>query len=224
MFSIANSRERQAAIALALGTGLFLAAGFIPVAQGIVDSMVAPFLPGRARVLAWFECLAFPVLAWAFYLSIPRPSRPQRPELPLWSFPIPIAIGLLYGLADPSPGIFSLIGSSEAQVAAVWVILLAPLGEEWLFRGWLYSLAHRLWRGRLATATNPLPVAVWVTAIAFSLWHLQNWGPEPAMRVLWQLAYTLPAGLWLGWLRWRSGGLTLPILAHISLNAATALA
>ncbi len=224
MFCVANAGERRSALWVALGTGLFLAAGFLPVSQGIVDSAIAPFLPGRARVLAWLGCLAFPALALAFHLSIPRPVRPESRELPFWSFPLPLAIGLAYGLWDPAPGIFSLVRSPETQLAAVWAILLAPLGEEWLFRGWLYSLAYRLWPGRFASATNPLPLAVWVTAIAFSLWHLQNWGAEPAARVLWQTAYTLPAGLWLGWLRWRSGGMALPILAHIGLNAATALA
>lgn len=224
MFSVVSGKERQAAFCVALGTGLFLAAGFLPVSQGIVDSAIAPLLPGRARILAWLGCFAFPALAFAFHLSLPRPPAPKTPEFPLWSFPVPLVIGLLYGLCDPAPGIFSLVGSPETQLAAVWAIFLAPLGEEWLFRGWLYSLAYRLWPGRYASATNPLPIAVWVTAIAFSLWHLQNWGAEPNARVLLQIAYTLPAGIWLGWLRWRSGGLTLPILAHVGLNAATALA
>ncbi len=223
MFSVASRQDRRAAFLIALGTGLFLAAGFIPVAQGIVDSAMAPFLPGRARVLAWLGCFAFPLLAWGFHLSFPRPPKPAQPQFPGWSFPLPLGIGLLYGLWDASPGIFSLVGTPETQLAAVWAIGLAPIGEEFLFRGWLYSFANRLWPGRFASATNPLPLAVWVTAFAFSLWHLQNWGTEAPIRVLWQTAYTFPAGIWLGWLRWRSGGLLLPILAHIGLNAATAL-
>ena len=100
----------------------------------------------------------------------------------------------------------------------VWYFLLGPVGEELLFRGWAYGLCLKLWGPRSPTLTNPLPLPIWFSTITFSLWHLQNFGHEPAGFVVFQLAYTIFAGLWLGYLRWGSGTMWVPILAHIALN------
>jgi membrane protease YdiL (CAAX protease family) len=83
------------------------------------------------------------------------------------------------------------------------VALLAPAGEEILFRGLLFGAM----RGRLSASWTIL-----VTAALFALMHLQP-------------IYFMPLfamGLVLGWARDRSSGLALPIMLHC-INNCTAL-
>lgn len=223
IFDVVSYRQLTAALLVAVSAGAFLAAGFLNVSTQLVELLLTPWLPGRARIIAWSECAAFPLLAMGFYFSFPRPTKTTQQASVWLSLPFAIAVAFAYGLVDPHPGIFSLVVSPETQLAAAWTLFFAPVGEEFLFRGWVYSLAHRLWPRRFASATNPLPLAVWVSAVAFSLWHLQNWGADPAATVFFQVAYTLPAGLWLGWLRWKTGGLFAPLCAHVAINLASAL-
>jgi len=57
------------------------------------------------------------------------------------------------------------------------------------------------------------------TALVFALAHLQYHGFGLDTSALAQLAYTLPAGLALGALRLRTGGIFWPVLAHSSGNS-----
>jgi membrane protease YdiL (CAAX protease family) len=222
-YRTATPRERLLAALLAVSAGTSLAVGCVPVAQSIVDSFVAPYLPGRAHVLAWLGCAAFPFLAGVFYFSFPRPKFPVHSGA--WrSLPLAVLIAWVFGFLDGVPSFTFFLGSPETRLALAWALFFAPLGEELLFRGWLFSVSHRLWSGANASYTNPLPLAVWVSAGAFSLWHLQNWGVDSAPRVLFQTLYAFPVGLWLGWFRWRTGSLIAPLVAHWAINFATVLA
>ncbi len=222
-YSIASPRQRLIGALVAISAGASLAAGCVPVAQSLVDSLVSPWFPGQANLMAWLGCAAFTLLAAAFHFSFPRPKFSRHPRV--WvSLPLAVAISFLYGCLDGVPPLTQFLQQPDARLAVAWALFFAPLGEELLFRGWLFSVAYRLWPRVYATATNPLPVAVWVSALAFACWHLQNVGTDSLPRVLFQTAYALPLGLWLGWLRWKTGSLVAPVVAHWAINLAAMLA
>jgi membrane protease YdiL (CAAX protease family) len=87
----------------------------------------------------------------------------------------------------------------------VFAVLNATL-EELVFRGVLLDALEAQW--------GPL-VAVLLTAAVFGLGHLSGYPPGPSGAVLAGLY-----GVLLGWLRVRTGGLLLPIMAHIVADAA----
>lgn len=201
----------------AVGVGLFLAAGFQSTALAIAQLAHAAF---HLELGNWTSYAAFPALAAVFYFSFPRPPHTPPNWLALWSIPIPLVISAVEGALRGSPDLSSAV--TYRAEALFWLCVTIPIGEELLFRGWVYSVAHRLWPRTFATATNPLSLAVWVSAAAFSLWHLQNLGRDPLLWVGFQLGYTLLAGLWLGWLRERLG-IWVCILVHSLLNIAALL-
>ncbi|MBI5543444.1 MAG: CPBP family intramembrane metalloprotease [Deltaproteobacteria bacterium] len=103
-----------------------------------------------------------------------------------------IALLGLSAPAQPTPGSLGLALELGAGV------LLAPIGEELLFRGWILSTLRERW-GRTAAIVG--------TAVAFTVWHADA---RTAIVVL-------PAGLAMGWVTERSGSL-LPALATHALN------
>jgi membrane protease YdiL (CAAX protease family) len=87
---------------------------------------------------------------------------------------------------------------------SLWLLLLvvAPIAEEILFRGFFY----RGLIGPLGTAST-----IMLTSIVFGLLHKYGFG--------WDRVVAITAlGLLLGWLRYRTGGTTVPIIAHATLN------
>ena len=81
------------------------------------------------------------------------------------------------------------------------IVVVAPIGEEIAFRGFLY-------RG-LARPGREIPAIV-VIAAAWALLHIQyDW---IGMLQIFML------GLVLGWFRWASGSTTLSIVMHILIN------
>jgi len=101
----------------------------------------------------------------------------------------PVQQQLQAALRDPTTG----------PVLAASVILLAPLGEELLFRGLLFRGVRR---------SSPLWVALFVSALAFSLSHV-----EPLAVVI-----LFPVGLAFAWALHRRGTLVVPIAAHATFN------
>lgn len=82
------------------------------------------------------------------------------------------------------------------------IIVVAPIGEEIAFRGFLYRGLARPGYERLAIV---------IIAVAWALLHVQyDWLG---------MAQIFAAGLLLGWFRWASGSTTLTILMHILINA-----
>jgi membrane protease YdiL (CAAX protease family) len=217
---IAGPRERWGALGVSAAAGLTLAAGFLPTTRSLAQWLqsVWPWGP--------WEALAFPALAGLFFLSVPS-ARNEAPFLSvrksLWSLPFPILVSALYGWFHPSPTIFQLWDGLEGRRALLWFAVCVPVGEEWLFRGWVQGIAERLWPGVRLTETNPLPVSLWASALAFSLWHLQNLSVEPWGFVLFQVLYTLLTGLWLAYLRWATGRILPCVLGHFALNVASNL-
>lgn len=91
-----------------------------------------------------------------------------------------------------------------------WLVLLGPMLEEWVFRGWLQpGLARRMARARWPVA--PL-LANLVTSLIFAALHGLS-HPAP-----WAAAVVLPS-LVFGHFRQRHGGLGSPIALHVGYNA-----
>ncbi len=132
-------------------------------------------------------------------------------------------IAFAYGYFRHGPSFGEYLATRSGQMSLAWYVLLIPFGEEFLFRGWIYQIGERFFRDRPGFLTTPFPASVWLSALAFSLWHLQNLSQDGAGMVAFQMGYTFFVGLWLGYLRWQSSGLFIPGCAHIALNLATVL-
>ncbi|MBN8966235.1 MAG: CPBP family intramembrane metalloprotease [Rhizobiales bacterium] len=82
------------------------------------------------------------------------------------------------------------------------IVVVAPIGEEIAFRGFLYRGLARPGREMLAIA---------IIALAWAMLHIQyDWIG---------MAQIFTAGLILGWFRWASGSTTLTIIMHVLVNA-----
>jgi membrane protease YdiL (CAAX protease family) len=81
------------------------------------------------------------------------------------------------------------------------IVVVAPVGEEIAFRGFLY-------RGFFRPGYEWLTIVV--IALAWALLHIQyDWLG---------MAQIFAAGLMLGWFRWASGSTTLTIIMHVLIN------
>ncbi len=108
---------------------------------------------------------------------------------------IPEFMAGIYATArDAGMGFFFLLG--------ITLIVLAPLGEEIVFRGFFY-------RG-LSTGIGPF-AAIIVTAATWSALHAQY--------ELFFMAQIFAYGIFLGWMRWRSDSLILVMILHAVINA-----
>lgn len=167
----------------------------------------------------------FLILTLLFFVTVPRDeikSTLPPPPINVWlTLLLPIGISFCYGLWL-RPGESLVFKGAPAD--KLWHFLLVPVGEELLFRGWLYGILNRRYGGQVTSETNPFPVAGLFSAVAFALWHLQNGTAYPLPLLVFQVAYTLLAGLWLALLRWKSGSIWPGVVAHISLNLAASLA
>lgn len=159
--------------------------------------------------------LAYALCAW-------KPAEPETPGEPWGAV---FRRGIFYLLSGaPRVGVLlvaagALLGAGEAAATdpfqeiartdlgpwgrllfVVPVVLLAPLGEEFLFRGWLLP--------RLARQIGPVPALVASSGV-FALLH-------PHYSV--QMGAIFGLGLLLGWARLRSGGLKAPIALHALIN------
>lgn len=227
MLETLKAGEWRYPLALTLMMGLALCAGFLSVSSSLGRAI--PFAFDVDYLEKVKTLIGFPVLAGLFYLSVPSRASHlpagTRWEHPWKTFALPILISLVFGWFHPSPPLLQTlrVEPDRAWVWLTWYVLFIPLGEEWLFRGWMYNLFERLWPGKFLTATNPLPVSVWMTSVAFSLWHWQNLGTDPLPLVALQATYTFFTGLWLACLRWQYNSIIPAIGAHATLNLAASL-
>jgi membrane protease YdiL (CAAX protease family) len=142
---------------------------------------------------------------------------PRRWDLPLVFGAAAILITADYGLSwligqDIATSFQrNLIQSASAEGGLPWLLLtivvVAPIGEEILFRGFLF----RGWCRSSADAW----FAIVATAALWAIIHVQY-----DVLVLGQV---FGFGLLLGWLRWRTGSTVSTILLHALLNGAAAL-
>ena len=138
-------------------------------------------------------------------------GRPQAPWLiPLVFFAGFLCDALLVLLSTHAPGLslgsLERLGeAAESSGLSFWVMALstavvAPGYEELLFRGYVF-------RG-LSRSAGPV-VAITVSALLFAAFHGD---PLHAIAVF-------PMGLFLGWLRWRTGSVWPSMIAHALNNA-----
>jgi hypothetical protein len=146
----------------------------------------------------------------AAYLGLDRPSRRA----------VTVGAAAVVILILVFDGLFVLFGQdivSEFQVdiyragrdggwlvaMMIAVIVFAPVGEEIVFRGFMF----RGW----ARTREAAPYAIVAIALLWSLLHIQyNWLG---------LVQVFASGLLLGWVRWVSGSTTLTIALHAVINA-----
>jgi hypothetical protein len=93
---------------------------------------------------------------------------------------------------------------TEGLLPLLWlaVVVVAPIGEETLFRGFLF-------RGWLHAPRDAWPVIV-ATALLFAVLHVQY--------DLFVIAQVFVFGLLLGWMRWASGSTILTMALHMLIN------
>jgi len=98
---------------------------------------------------------------------------------------------------------FSSMG--EFVLAFVVIAILPAIGEELVFRGLLQTQLFR--------ASKNIHVAIWVSAILFSAFHIQFFGFVPRMLL----------GAFFGYLYYWSGSLLMPAFAHFVNNGISVL-
>lgn len=98
------------------------------------------------------------------------------------------------------------------------VAVLAGFGEELLFRGLLQGTLVKLLGRKHKPVDGSTPpwvmhVSIWAVAFLFSAIHLQFFGFFPRLLL----------GAWFGYLLWWTGSIWVPIVAHMTNNALSAL-
>jgi uncharacterized protein len=158
------------------------------------------------------------VLVFAVYLSGAKPVEylalvwPRLRMVPVGLIGIVIIIALTDALLFVSGRAivsdFQVVSyttaAAEGWLPLMWVatVLVAPAGEEIMFRGYLF-------RGFVQSERAAWPAIVVISLLWAGL-HLQyDWTGMAEIGV---------AGLFLGWVRWRSGSTLLTILLHALFN------
>lgn len=204
-----------------LAGGLGLAAGVVLLAPVLLSRLLA--VPAIAAIdAAWLEGVfvsaVFGLLALAALVALRLSGRGTGwGTLPLAGAGLGLALGiggicaalLLSNLAgDLIPGADGGIGVG-ALLGGTLAMLVQTSAEEYYFRGWLQPAVIAGW-GRWPGLA--------ATALGFAAVHFVSAAGAP----LSLLNLTL-AGLWLGILAVRSGGLALPIAGHFAWNWAEEL-
>lgn len=171
---------REAAFFLSMGLGTVLAAWIVD-GRALGRSLALSW-PADRRIVIWFAAVLLLVLAVEA---------------------ITAASGLLGSLED----LKAMSNSERSWLGFLNAVVLAPIVEEALFRGLLFT--------RLRQRFSAWPVLVVVT-LAFGLLHAENG--------FLHVVSVLPAGAFLGFAREYSGGIGLPILLHACMNLAIVVA
>jgi membrane protease YdiL (CAAX protease family) len=206
---------------LAFGLGQAVAAVGLSLWLG-PEALAAPALPADGAAVAWVVIAANLVQTVTLVLAARvRDSSataylgldlPRRRDL-LIGFASLAALVIVADAATLAAGRdlvppvqIATYRSAVAQgvLPLLWValVVVAPVGEELLFRGFVF-------RGCACSDTSAPPTIV-VSSFLFALLHVQyDWVG---------MALIFLVGLLLGVLRWRTGSTTLVILLHVALN------
>ncbi len=93
-----------------------------------------------------------------------------------------------------------------AFLLAAFGILVAPLVEEIIFRGFIFGAVETAWG---------VSAAIWSTALLFATIHIPQLRGGTS-----QILTILIVGLVLSWVRWRTGSMAPPYFVHLAYNAA----
>jgi CAAX protease family protein len=209
-----------------IGFGLLVVALWI-AAQGAAMAILAgrgakaSDVMARGWLLAWITMMGAPVMVGgavlmarlrkgirvAAYLGL---ERPRAAHASRW---LPIALGLvaasdLLSWARGRPVVPELMipafqTAEPLPLLLIALVVVAPLGEEFLFRGFLLP-------GLLGSRLGPSG-AIAVTAVAWAGLHFQY--------DLYGMATVAASGVLLGVVRWRTGSLWMCALVHALMNA-----
>jgi uncharacterized protein len=168
-----------------------------------------------------FILISNPVTIAVIWLAVRVKANPVDYLALRWPAQRYVTIGLvlLVGLIALSDGLLYLSGrdlvtpfqlqSYTSAIAEGWLpamlfaaIIVAPAGEEILFRGFLFQ-------GFVRSDRAAWPAIV-VISLLWAALHIQyDWAGMLQIFVI---------GLFLGWIRWRSGSLLLPFVLHALFN------
>ncbi|MGX7707248.1 CPBP family intramembrane glutamic endopeptidase [Methylobacterium sp. Gmos1] len=181
-----------------------------------------PSLSGSERALLALTVLPHAMLALLVLagrirattaLGFARPALPRRAVLLILLWP-PLQVAgtaLLLVLSGQSPvqawRLSPFLAGGVLWTWVLWLVALAPLAEEMLFRGELF--------GRLARLLSPA-ATVAVSAVVFALCHAENGLLQPVS--------VLPLGVALGVMRLWTGSLWPCVALHAASNGAVILA
>ncbi|MEM1442916.1 MAG: CPBP family intramembrane glutamic endopeptidase [Verrucomicrobiota bacterium] len=182
--------------------------------SNIMDNLETLALDGR--ILSLSMAVSFPVLivGCAFFAFL-RKGIPVRDYLALrpmslgWWIALPpltvafvYALGMLLQLAGaPEENEWMLlVGKASVGNPLVWIgiVILAPVAEEILFRGFLHQ-------GYAKT-----PIRLWGTIVLTSI----GWSVIHAQYYIYGLVFIFVLGVALGVVRWKSNSIYGPILVH----------
>jgi membrane protease YdiL (CAAX protease family) len=141
-----------------------------------------------------------------------RPVRRPLPTFP-WRYAAALVVALLVGetiLSRADVGFFRPAGI----VGIIAYVVVGPLTEELLFRGALYDLVLD-W----STGFRAHVLAISVTSLAFALSHFGGYGYRVTDLALTHVGLMVPVGLFLAWLRARSGSIWPSTIVHAAMNA-----
>lgn len=163
---------------------------FLILRQYLLDSF-------RWAVVHWKRCALICVLALAVYYAA------------AWAVTEAI-LRLEPAFANQNDETILRLRQEGLVLTAGFTIFLAPLAEESLFRGLLFS--RILPKSRLG--------AYALSAVCFGLIHVMGYlGTCTPLQLLLSLVQYLPAGLILAWSFEASGTIAAPILIHMIINA-----
>ena len=189
----------------------------IGLSLGQVPDMASEAVPVILTV-----CISTPVQVLVLAVMA-RQTGASATDYLAWKVPrrieVVVGISVILVFAAASDGISWLIGreivsqfqvdmyrtaSTGGYLPWLWltVVVMAPIGEETLFRGFLF-------RGWLRAPRDVWPVII-VTAFIWAVSHLQY--------DLYFMTQVFVSGLVLGWFRWMSGSTILSMLLHGLLN------
>jgi membrane protease YdiL (CAAX protease family) len=114
-------------------------------------------------------------------------------------------------------GAYRLGGGDTPYQPSAAELIVVPLGEEALFRGFVLTVLVVLFR-RWLPSHRAVRWAIIVGALSFGAGHLGNLGYVPTGFVLVQAAVAAAFGVLAGWLRIRTDSLVGPVLAHAAMN------
>jgi len=108
-----------------------------------------------------------------------------------------------------------MLAGSNYRAMLLYTVALAPVIEESLFRGLIFSSLHRT--SRIA--------AYIVSTLAFAALHVAGFiGTAPWLDLVLSLLQYLPAGIAMGWAYERADSIWAPIAIHVIVNAIAMLA
>ncbi len=134
-----------------------------------------------------------------------------------------LVLGVVFVLGAIAAVALLGIGGSPFRGAEPLVQIVAvPVSEELIFRGVLFT-AVLLGLRRILPEATTLPLAVVISAVAFGLAHLNNFGSYDTVFVILQATFATILGIGTGYLRATTGSVYAAVAVHATVNAVALL-